>query len=50
MVLGSRAAPGRLPGDCRGYDVGTAQAALYKRARLNGLARSGAYSENLEAS
>ncbi len=31
-------------------NVGTAQAALYKRARLNGLARSGAYSENLEAS
>jgi fructose-bisphosphate aldolase class I len=29
--------------------VGDAQAALYKRARLNGLARSGTYNEDLEA-
>ena len=30
-------------------NVGAAQAALYKRARFNGLARSGDYSEDLEA-
>ena len=30
-------------------NVGVAQAALYKRARLNGRARSGEYSEDLEA-